>query len=99
MWKGSRKMESSTKHLTKEEETQLVIIESPYRSLLRPLLAYIETVRELHNEETLTVILPSLWSALVGISLHNQTALQLTTVFLAQPSIVVTNIPQHIQKK
>jgi len=87
------------KHLTKEEETQLVIIESPYRSLLRPLIAYIETVRELHPEETLTVILPEfVVSHFWEYPLHNQTALQLKTAFLAQPSIVVTNIPQHIQK-
>jgi positive regulator of sigma E activity len=86
------------KHLTEEEETQLVIIESPYRSLLRPLIAYIETVRELHPEETLTVILPEfVVSHWWEYPLHNQTALQLKTAFLAQPSIVVTNIPQHIQ--
>ncbi len=88
------------KHLTKEEGTQLVIIESPYRSLNRPLLAYIETVRELHPGETLTVILPEFvvshwWEYL----LHNQTALQLKTAFLSQPSIVVTDIPQHLQRK
>ena len=87
-------------HLTKEEETQLVIIESPYRSLLRPLLAYIETVRELHPEETLTVILPEFvvahwWEYL----LHNQTALQLKRAFAAIPGLVVTDIPQHLLRK
>jgi amino acid transporter len=87
------------KHLTEEEETQLVIIESPYRSLLRPLIAYIETVQELHPEEPLTVILPEfVVSHWWEYPLHNQTALQLKAALLAQPSIVVTNIPQHIQK-
>src|SRR5579884_774988 len=61
---------------TDEEQTHLVVIESPYRSLLHPLLAYIETVRELHPEATLTVVLPEFvvdhwWEHL----LHNQTAL------------------------
>ena len=46
------------KHLAQEGETQLVVIESPYRSLTRPLLAYIDTVHELHPDEILTVILP-----------------------------------------
>jgi hypothetical protein len=88
------------KRLTEEEETQLVIIESPYRSLLRPLLAYIETVQELHPEELLTVILPEfVVSHWWEYPLHNQTALQVKTALLAQPSIVVTNIPQHLQKK
>ncbi|HEX7734260.1 MAG TPA: APC family permease, partial [Ktedonobacteraceae bacterium] len=40
------------------EETHLLIIESPYRSLIRPLLAYIDTIHERHPNETLTVILP-----------------------------------------
>ncbi|HZR43727.1 MAG TPA: APC family permease [Ktedonobacteraceae bacterium] len=88
------------KQLTKEEETHLVIIESPYRSLLRPLLAYIETVQELHPEETVTVMLPEFvvghwWEHI----LHNQTAFQLKTALLAQPSIVVTDIPQHLRTK
>ncbi|MBV9710614.1 MAG: APC family permease [Ktedonobacteraceae bacterium] len=88
------------KHMTKKEETQLVIIESPYRSLVRPLLAYVETVRELHLEETITVILPEFvvahwWEYF----LHNQTALQLKRVFAALPGLVVTDIPQHIERK
>jgi hypothetical protein len=83
--------------LTKGEETKLVMIESPYRSLLRPLLAYIRTVHELHPQDTLTVILPEFvvkhwWE----YPLHNQTALQLKTALLAEPGIVITNIPQHL---
>lgn len=88
------------KYMTKKEETQLVIIESPYRSLTRPLLAYVETVRELHLEETITVILPEFvvahwWEYF----LHNQTALQLKRAFAALPGLVVTDIPQHIERK
>lgn len=98
--KVREKWDRLQKHLTKEEETQLVIIESPYRSLLRPLLAYIETVRELHPEELLTVILPEfVVSHWWEYPLHNQTALQVKTALLAQPSIIVTNIPQHLQKR
>ena len=88
------------KYMTKKEETQLVIIESPYRSLTRPLLSYVETVRELHLEDTLTVILPEFvvahwWEYF----LHNQTALQLKRSFAALPGLVVTDIPQHIERK
>ncbi len=88
------------KHLTKGEETQLVVIESPYRSLARPLLAYIDSVLELYPDETLTVILPEFvvahpWE----YPLHNQTALQLKTALLARPRLVVTDIPQHLQRK
>jgi hypothetical protein len=86
--------------LSPEEETQLVLIDSPYRALKRPLLAYIETVRELHPEETLTVILPEFvvvhwWEYL----LHNQTALRLKGALLTRPGIVVTDIPQHLRRR
>jgi hypothetical protein len=74
-----------------------VVIESPYRSLIRPLLAYIDTMQEVHPDETLTVILPefvveNFWE----YPLHNQTAWRLKTALLARPGIVVTNIPQHL---
>jgi amino acid transporter len=84
-------------HLAEEEETHLVMIESPYRSLARPLLAYIDTVHELFPDDTLTVILPEFvvthwWEHI----LHNQTALRLKASLLFRPGIVVTNIPQHL---
>src|SRR5207244_6774793 len=44
--------------LAAEEETHLLLIESPYRSILRPILAYIDAVHLRHPEDTLTVILP-----------------------------------------
>jgi hypothetical protein len=91
------KWERLQKLLAQEGETQLVVIESPYRSLTRPLLAYIDTVHELHPDETLTVILPEFvvahwWE----YPLHNQTAFRLKTALLARPGIVVTDIPQHL---
>ena len=94
------KWERLQKHLAQEGETQLIVIESPYRSLTRPLLAYIDTVHELHPEETLTVILPEYvvahwWE----YPLHNQTAFRLKTALLARPGIVVTDIPQHLSSR
>lgn len=91
------KWERLQKHLAPEEETYLVVIESPYRSLLRPLLAYIDTVHTMYPEDTLTVILPEFvvahwWE----FPLHNQTAFQLKTALLGRPGIVVTDIPQHL---
>src|SRR3989440_512285 len=80
------------------KETQLVVIESPYRSLARPLLAYIDAVNKLFPEDTLTVLLPEFvvthwWESF----LHNQTALRLKAALLARPNIVVTDIPQHLR--
>lgn len=85
------------KQLHHDEETHLVIIESPFRSLARPLLAYIDTIHELFPEDTLTVILPEFvvahwWEHF----LHNQTAFRLKAALLFRPGIVVTNVPLHL---
>jgi amino acid transporter len=87
-------------HLSSDEETHLLIIESPYRSLRRPLLAYIDAVHERHPHDTLTVILPEYvvahwWEAL----LHNQIALQLKAFFLLRPGIIVTNVPLRLRDR
>ena len=84
-------------NIAKEEKTELVIIESPYRSLNRPLLDYIDTLHELYPEYTLTVLLPEFivahwWEHF----LHNQTALALKAALLFRPGIVVTSVPQHL---
>ncbi|HEX7737628.1 MAG TPA: APC family permease [Ktedonobacteraceae bacterium] len=85
------------KQVSPDEKLELVIIESPYRSLNAPLLAYIDTIHELYPDVTLTVLLPEFvvnhwWEHL----LHNQTALRLKASLLFRPGIVVTNMPQHL---
>jgi hypothetical protein len=81
-----------------EEETHLLIIESPYRSLVRPILAYIDAVRQRHPEDTLTVIVPEFivahwWEYL----LHNQVALRLKAALLFRPGVAVLNMPQFLR--
>jgi amino acid transporter len=76
---------------------ELVLIESPFRSLTRPLLAYLEALGKIHPNDTLTVVLPEFvpshwWEHL----LHNQTALRLKAVLLFQPGLVVTSVPWHV---
>ncbi len=81
-----------------DEETHLLIIESPYRSLLRPILAYIDAVHQRHPEDTLTVIVPEFvvahwWEYM----LHNQMALRLKAALLFRPGVAVLNLPQHLR--
>ncbi len=88
------------KILPEEETTHLLVIESPYRSLLRPLLAYIDTIHERHPKDTITVILPEYvvahwWE----YPLHNHMALRLKAALLFRPGIVVINVPQHLQDR
>lgn len=84
--------------LGKEETTHLLIIESPYRSLTRPLLTYIDTIHAQHPRDTITVILPEYivahwWES----ALHNHMALYLKAALLLRPGIVVINVPLHLQ--
>ena len=58
------------------DDIQLVIIESPYRSLIGPLLSYIDALDRQSPDDTVTIVLPeflpaSPWEYL----LHNQSAL------------------------
>ncbi|MCL4370915.1 MAG: amino acid permease, partial [Chloroflexi bacterium] len=75
----------------------LVIIESPYRLLLPPLLAYVDALRETHPDDTLVVVLPEFvprfwWDNL----LHNQTALRLKAALLYRPGVVVASYPYQL---
>jgi amino acid transporter len=80
------------------QKIPLVIIESPYRSLLPPLLAYIGARRENEPNRLVTVVLPEFvpkhWWEWI---LHNQTALRLKTALFFQPNVVVADVPYHLK--
>jgi amino acid transporter len=76
---------------------ELIVLESPYRSLMEPLLDYIEALQETEPAAYVTVILPEfvprrLWQHL----LHNQHALLIKGALLFKPNVVVTSVPFHL---
>jgi hypothetical protein len=75
----------------------LVILESPYRQIVEPLLIYIERCDQERPDDIITVVLPEYvprhWWEHV---LHNQTALRLKAALLYRPNTVVTNVPYHL---
>jgi amino acid transporter len=77
----------------------LVILESPFRSLMEPLLEYIEEVERERPDDYVTVILPEFvpakWWHHV---LHNQRALLIKGALLFRPNTVVTSVPFHLAK-
>jgi hypothetical protein len=78
-------------------DVPLVIVDSPYRSLLRPLLSYIEALHRQQPERVLTVLIPEFIAARPAeYLLHNQSALRLKGALLFRPGIVVINVPYHI---
>jgi amino acid transporter len=79
------------------QNVELVVLESPYRSLMEPLLEYIEQVQRHDPHGYVTVILPEfvpgrLWQHL----LHNQHALLIKGALLFMPNVVVTSVPYHL---
>ena len=78
---------------------QLVVLPSPYRSVMEPLLEYIEQVESERPDDYVTVILPEFvparwWQHL----LHNQRALLIKGALLFRPNTVVTSVPFHLAK-
>ncbi|MEN9933810.1 MAG: hypothetical protein RLZZ387_389 [Chloroflexota bacterium] len=76
----------------------LVVLSSPYRSLMRPLLQYIDEVDAKYDDDVLTIILPefvpSKWWQYM---LHNQTGLQLKAALFFSKGTVVTSVPYHLE--
>jgi amino acid transporter len=83
------------------EGTRLVILDSPYRLFIEPLLAYIEDIVESGQpNETMTIVVPQfIPSKRWHYALHLRTAEVLRQELLSKPGVVVTDIPYHVNKK
>lgn len=76
---------------------ELVVLPSPYRSVLRPLVDYVNDLLERGEGDLVTLVVPEIvprsW---LGHLLHNKTALFIRTAFLFRPNVVVTAVPYLI---
>jgi amino acid transporter len=75
----------------------LVILDSPYREMTRPVLDYIHGVRRESPRDVVTVFIPEYvvghwWEQL----LHNQSALRLKARLLFEPGVMVTSVPWQL---
>lgn len=80
-------------------DVPLVVLDSPYRSVVQPLLRFIDEIEDLREDDKVTVLLPEYvparwWHNL----LHNQTTLVLKGSLLFRPRIVVTSVPTHLRE-
>jgi hypothetical protein len=83
------------------EGVRMVMLDSPYRLFLEPLLAYIAKIAAQRQPgETITVVVPEFISKnrLTG-ALHTNTANLLRNELKNQHGIVITNVPYHVQEK
>jgi amino acid transporter len=79
---------------------RLVILESPYRALLAPLIAYLDATETMDPTRPTTVVLAEmvprhLWE----YPLHNQTALRLKLRLFLRPNTVVIDVPYHLGQR
>ncbi|HEY3333101.1 MAG TPA: APC family permease [Capsulimonadaceae bacterium] len=96
--------EAATAPLKKEWEEwsqgiPLLILASPYRSLVGPLLRYIQAVQREGANEIVTVVVPEFvstrwWHTL----LHNQAGLILKIALALRPGIVVSNVRYFFER-
>jgi amino acid transporter len=76
----------------------LQVLDSPYRSLVRPIMRYIDEIDAQYDDDVLSVILPEFipsqwWQHL----LHNQTALAIKAALLFRKGVVVISVPYHLE--
>jgi len=77
---------------------RLTVLESPYREMVGPLLAYIKQLRADRPRDVVSVFIPEYvvghwWEHL----LHNQTALRLKGRLLFQQGVMVTSVPWQLE--
>jgi hypothetical protein len=78
---------------------RLVILDSPFRLLLEPLLDYINEIDARRQpNEIITVVVPQFvprhwWHN----ALHTQTAFWLRITLLFRPGIVITDVPYQVE--
>ena len=75
-------------------DVPLVVLDSPYRELVRPVVRYVKERRRASPRDVVTVYIPEdvvgrWWEQL----LHNQTALRLKGRLLFLPGVMVTSVP------
>jgi amino acid transporter len=75
----------------------LVILDSPYREIIRPLMRYVRNLQQQSPRDVVTVFIPEYvvgrwWEQL----LHNQSALRLKARLLFEPGVMVTSVPWQL---
>jgi len=78
---------------------RLEVLASPFRSVIQPLLEYIELTADELPDDFVTVLLPEFvparwWHHL----LHNQRALLIKGALLFRKNVVVTSVPYHLSR-
>ena len=76
----------------------LIVLSSPYRSLLGPLTEYIDHLQAQGENHVVTIVLPEFIPARWWqLGLHNQTAFLIKGAMLFRKNVIVTDVPYHLR--
>src|SRR5207249_909155 len=76
----------------------LIVLSSPYRSLLGPLTEHIDHLQEQGENHVVTIVLPEFIPARWWqLGLHNQTAFLIKGAMLFRKNVIVTDVPYHLR--
>ncbi len=76
----------------------LIIVHSPYREVVAPILEYIDVMQEVGGSGPVTVVLPEFVpSGFVKKLLHNQTGLMIKWSLLSRRNVVLCNVRYHLE--
>ena len=80
-------------------DLKLVVVESPFRSFVRPLLAYVKAIHSQKPDAFVTIVLPEFITAHWWERyLHERSALRLHRAFERHPNIAVVMVPYLLEK-
>lgn len=78
-------------------EIPFVVLKSPYRSVIRPVLQYIEDIRQTVHTDLITVVIPEFVTPRWYHSfMHNQTAFMLRAALRFKRNTVITSVRYHL---
>lgn len=80
-------------------DVPLIVIQSPYRSFVLPVISYIDALDQADPGQYVTVVLPEIrtvwpWQRF----LHNQSAQRLRKALVERPNTVIVEVPYHLRE-
>lgn len=80
-------------------DLQLIVVDSPWRAFVRPLVNYVDAVHSQYPDAFVTIVLPEFITAHWWEQfLHNRTAARLQREFEKHPNVAVVLVPYLLEK-
>ena len=77
-------------------DVPMVIINSPFRSFVAPVISYIDALDRADPGQYVTVVLPEYRTAWWQAILHNQSSRRLKNALIDRPNTVIIEVPYHL---